>query len=307
MISQQRTNQVEKPDKVRNKQASPRENNPPKLELRYREIDISSRTLIMGVLNVTPDSFYDGGKYFEIDDAIRRIDKLVGEGADIIDIGGESTRPGSVGISVKEELGRVVPVIKAAVKRFDVPLSVDTTKAKVAEEALEEGVSIINDISGLKFEPRIADIASRYNAGLVLMHTTSRPFDMQSKAKYNSLISEIVTSLKNSVELAQTKGVRSNSIIVDPGFGFGKTTAQNLLLLKYLREFQCMKKPIMIGTSRKSFIGNVLGSKRLGDRLEGTAATVAIGILNGASIVRVHDVRVMKRVASIVDAIHSVN
>ncbi|MFQ5787753.1 MAG: dihydropteroate synthase [Thermodesulfobacteriota bacterium] len=261
----------------------------------------------MGVLNVTPDSFYDGGRFIEIDKAIKQIDKLVADGADIIDIGGESTRPGSLGVSVEEELGRVIPVIKEAVKRFEVPLSVDTTKAKVAEEALKEGVSIINDISGLKFDPKIADIASKYNAGLVLMHTTSRPFDMQSKTKYNSIISEIIQSLKHSVKLAETKGVCSNSIIIDPGFGFGKTTIQNLLLLKYLREFMSVKKPIMIGTSRKSFIGKVLGSKNLEDRLEGTAATVAIGILNGASIVRVHDVRFIKRVASIVDVILSVN
>jgi len=307
MILQQTTNQVEKPIPARNEQVGESKSNFCNLRFRDWEMDNRARTLIMGVLNVTPDSFYDGGKFIEIEKAIKQIDKLVADGADIIDIGGESTRPGSLGVTLEEELGRVIPMIKAAVKRFDVPLSVDTTKAKVAEEALEEGASIINDISGLKFEPRIADIASKYDAGLVVMHTTSRPFDMQSKTKYNSLISDIILSLKNSVKLAETKGVRSNSIVIDPGFGFGKTTIQNLLLLKYLGEFRTVNKPIMIGTSMKSFIGNVLRSKHLEDRVEGTAATVAMGILNGASIVRVHDVRLMKRVVSIVDAIQNAN
>ncbi|MDA2918489.1 dihydropteroate synthase [Desulfobacterota bacterium AH_259_B03_O07] len=307
MILQQTTNQVEKPIPARNEQVGESKSNFCNLRFRDWEMDNRARTLIMGVVNVTPDSFYDGGKFIEIEKAIKQIDKLVADGADIIDIGGESTRPGSLGVTLEEELGRVIPVIKAAVKRFDVPLSVDTTKAKVAEEALEEGASIINDISGLKFEPKIADIASEYDAGLVVMHTTSRPFDMQSKTKYNSLISDIILSLKNSVKLAETKGVRSNSIIIDPGFGFGKTTIQNLLLLKYLGEFRTINKPIMIGTSMKSFIGNFLRSKHLEDRVEGTAATVAIGILNGASIVRVHDVRLMKRVVSIVDAIQNAN
>jgi len=307
MILQQTTNQVEKPVPARNERVGESKSNFCNLRFRDWEMDNRARTLIMGVLNVTPDSFYDGGKFIEIEKAIKQIDKLVADGADIIDIGGESTRPGSLGVTLEEELGRVIPMIKAAVKRFDVPLSIDTTKAKVAEEALEEGASIINDISGLKFEPRIADIASKYDAGLVVTHTTSRPFDMQSKTKYNSLISDIILSLKNSVKLAETKGVRSNSIIIDPGFGFGKTTIQNLLLLKYLGEFRTVNKPIMIGTSMKSFIGNVLRSKHLEDRVEGTAVTVAIGILNGASIVRVHDVRLMKRVVSIVDAIQNAN
>jgi len=211
MILQQTTNQVEKPIPARNEQVGESKSNFCNLRFRDWEMDNRARTLIMGVLNVTPDSFYDGGKFIEIEKAIKQIDKLVADGADIIDIGGESTRPGSLGVTLEEELGRVIPMIKAAVKRFDVPLSVDTTKAKVAEEALEEGASIINDISGLKFEPRIADIASKYDAGLVVMHTTSRPFDMQSKTKYNSLISDIILSLKNSVKLAETKGVRSNT------------------------------------------------------------------------------------------------
>jgi dihydropteroate synthase len=267
-----------------------------------KELPLGPKTYIMGVLNVTPDSFYDGGRYLNMDDALRRIDKMMNEGADIIDIGGESTRPGSLGVTEEEELKRVVPVIKEARKRFDLILSIDTTKSRVAEEAIGEGASIINDISGLKFNPEIGNIASKFGAGLVLTHTSSRPYDMQRNTDYNSIISDIIGSLKESVEIAESVGVDSKSIIVDPGFGFGKTLEQNLILLKYLSEFQVLGKPILIGTSRKSFIGEVLGVP-LEERLEGTAATVVIGIMNGASIVRVHDVFYIKRVVNIADAV----
>jgi len=273
------------------------------LRLRDVELPLRSKTYIMGVLNVTPDSFYDGGKFVEVDRALRHIDEMISEGADIIDIGGESTRPGSREISEHEELRRVIPVIKEAVKRFNVPLSIDTTKARVAEEALEVGVSMVNDISGLKFEPMIADMVSKHGAALVLMHTTSRPVDMQRMTKYESLIDDIVESLRISIVSAESKGVHPNSILIDPGFGFGKTTKQNLYILKELNRFNSLRKPILIGTSRKSFIGEVIGSDKLVDRLEGTAATIAIGIMNGASIVRVHDVLSMKRVSTVVDAV----
>jgi dihydropteroate synthase len=270
---------------------------------RDMELSLGPRTYIMGILNVTPDSFYDGGRYFKLDDALRRIEKMIVEGADIIDVGGESTRPGSLSIPEEEELRRVIPVIKEAVRRFDVVLSVDTTKAKVAEEALREGASIVNDISGLKFEPKIGEIVAKWRAGLVLMHTTSRPYDMQSKTQYNSIVTDIVQSLEVSIRLAEQKGVSPESILVDPGFGFGKTAEQNLLLLKRLGDFLVLRKPILVGTSRKSFIGKVLGTELPEERLEGTAATIAIAIMNGASIVRVHDVLYMKRVAMMVDAV----
>jgi dihydropteroate synthase len=270
---------------------------------RDMELSLGPRTYIMGILNVTPDSFYDGGRYFKLDDALRRIEKMIVEGADIIDVGGESTRPGSLSIPEEEELRRVIPVIKEAVRRFDVVLSVDTTKAKVAEEALREGASIVNDISGLKFEPKIGEIVAKWRAGLVLMHTTSRPYDMQSKTQYNSIVTDIVQSLEVSIRLAEQKGVSPESILVDPGFGFGKTAEQNLLLLKRLGDFLILRKPILVGTSRKSFIGKVLGTELPEERLEGTAATIAIAIMNGASIVRVHDVLYMKRVAMMVDAV----
>jgi len=267
-----------------------------------KELHLGSRTFIMGILNVTPDSFYDGGRFLNSDDALVQIDKMMNEGADIIDIGGESTRPGSLGVTDEEELRRVVPIIKEAMKRFDVILSIDTTKPRVAEEALGEGASIINDISGLKFNPEVAQIAAKCGAGLVLMHTSSHPYDMQLKTEYKSFIPDVINSLNRSIEIAESNGVNKKSIIVDPGFGFGKRIEHNFTLLKHLSEFLVLDKPILIGTSRKSFIGRVLGAS-VEDRLEGTAATVAIGIMNGASIVRVHDVLYMKRVAKIVDAV----
>ncbi|HEX3036286.1 MAG TPA: dihydropteroate synthase, partial [Thermodesulfobacteriota bacterium] len=266
-----------------------------------KEILLGEETLVMGILNITPDSFYDGGRYVTPDNALERIERMIAEGADMVDIGGESTRPGSYGISEEEELRRVIPVIRGSKKRFDIILSIDTTKARIAEEALKEGASIINDISGLKFEPRLAEIAVKYKAGLILMHTPSRPYDMQKKTDYTSVVHDVINSLVKSVKLAEGKGVHPESIIVDPGFGFGKTADQNLTLLKHLSEFSVLQKPILIGTSRKSFIGKVLGTDSPEERLEGTAATVAAGIMNGASIIRVHDVLYMKRVAMTVD------
>jgi dihydropteroate synthase len=269
---------------------------------------LGQRTLIMGILNTTPDSFSDGGRYYKLDDALRQTDRMIDEGADIIDVGGESTRPGSSGVSEKEELGRVIPVIREVMKRFDIVLSVDTTKAKVAEEALAHGASIVNDISGLKFDPRIAEVVAKHRAGLVLMHTTSRPHDMQNKTEYNSLVDDIVQSLYDSVKLAEEAGVLSESIVIDPGFGFGKTYDQNLILLKHLKELLVLEKPLLVGTSRKSFIGRVLGASELDeDQLAGTAATVAIAIMNHASIVRVHDVLFIKRLARMTDAVININ
>lgn len=256
----------------------------------------------MGILNVTPDSFYDGGRYDTLDKALYRSEEMVREGADIIDIGGESTRPGSQQVEEKEELRRVIPVVKEVSKRLDVLISVDTTKASVAEAALAEGAHIINDISGLTFEPAIARVVARYEAGIVLGHTPARPATMQEMTHYNSLIRDIMDSLSRSIELACEAGVHPDRIIIDPCIGFGKTPEQNISILRHLREFLTLGKPLLIGTSRKSFIGKVLGTACEG-RIEGTAATVALSIAGGASIVRVHDVLFMARVARMADAI----
>lgn len=273
---------------------------------RDTEFDLSTRTHIMGVLNTTPDSFYDGGNYTHLDAALKHAEKMIEEGADIIDIGGESTRPGSLGVSLELELQRVIPLIREIRKRFDIPLSIDTTKSAVARQALDEGAKIVNDISGLTFDPEIARVSSEFGAGIVLTHTTSRPLDMQSKTEYRSLLEDIKQSLKNSVNIAESKGVNPFSIIVDPGFGFGKTVEQNLAILKYLKSLQELGKPILIGTSNKSFIGKVLDTPA-GERIEGTAATIAVGILNGASIIRVHETGYMKRVSQMIDAILNVS
>mgnify|MGYP002081064092 FL=1 len=276
------------------------------LSLRGRALPLGERTLVMGVLNVTPDSFHDGGKYTSTDAALRRAETMAEEGADIIDIGGESTRPGSEGVSEEEELARVVPVIREIHKRLDTPLSIDTTKPVVARAALAEGASIVNDISGIRFGAGVAEAAAGYGAAMVLMHTSSRPRDMQEKTEYESLIDDIIKSLGESMRKAIAAGVREENIIVDPGFGFGKTAAQNLTLLKELARFRGLGRPILIGTSHKSFIGAVTEGPS-GGRLEGTAATVAIGIMNGASIVRVHDVGYMKKIAQMADAVKNVN
>jgi dihydropteroate synthase len=267
-----------------------------------KALRLGERTHIMGILNVTPDSFYDGGKYTDIDSALRRTDEMLEEGADIIDVGGESTRPGSGGVSEEEELRRVLPVIREIRKRFDTVISIDTTKGIVAREALREGASVINDISGLTYSDGIAEAASEYGAGLVLMHTPSRPTDMQEHTEYGSLIDDIIARLRESIGKAEVRGVSAESIIVDPGFGFGKTAGQNLTILKNLTRLRELGKPVMIGTSNKSFIGKIAGGSSA-ERLEGTAATVAIGIMNGASVVRVHDVASMKRAAAIADAV----
>ncbi len=273
---------------------------------RDNELMIGAKTYIMGVLNLTPDSFYDGGKYNNTEKALRHVGLMISEGADIIDVGGESTRPGSLSISHEEELDRVVPVVKEINKNFDTIISVDTTKSDVASEALREGASIVNDISGLKFDSKIADVVKGYGAGLILSHTSSQPLDMQQHTEYGSLIEDILLALKNSISIARQSGIDESSIAVDPGFGFGKTAQQNLILLKNLRSFSLLGKPILIGTSNKSFIGKTLNAG-IDERVEGTAATVAVGILNGASIVRVHDIAYMKKVSTMVDAIINVN
>ncbi|MEK6690990.1 MAG: dihydropteroate synthase [Nitrospirota bacterium] len=256
----------------------------------------------MGILNVTPDSFSDGGLYLNTDKAVERSFEIEKEGADIIDIGGESTRPGALPLSPEEELSRVVPVIEKLKSRLRIPISIDTYKAEVAREAIKAGASIINDISGLRFDPEIASVSAEYDVPVVIMHIKGTPRDMQINPVYQDLIGEIRHFLEEGISIAQKAGVDDDMIIIDPGIGFGKTFEHNLEIINRLDEFRSLGMPILLGPSRKSFIGKILDLPP-GDRLEGTAAAVAIGIMKGANIVRVHDVSSIVRVARVVDAI----
>ncbi|MBW1660008.1 MAG: dihydropteroate synthase [Deltaproteobacteria bacterium] len=249
----------------------------------------------MGIINVTPDSFSDGGLHYRVENAIQRAFQMVEEGADIIDVGGESSRPGSDPVEAKVEIGRIVPIISRLSRELPVPISVDTTKSEVAQAALDAGAGMINDISGLHWDLKLADLAARYKVPIVLMHTRGKPKTMQQDIQYTSLISEILRYLKEGIEVAMASGVPEDQIIVDPGIGFGKTLENNLEIMNNLFELSVLKKPIMLGASRKTFIGKVLGLD-VDQRLEGTLATTAYGIMHGADIIRVHDVKENVRV-----------
>ncbi len=272
------------------------------IRCRKRTYTLGRKPLLMGVLNVTPDSFSDGGVYFEKEKAVTHALRMVEEGADLIDIGGESTRPGSKLLTADEELGRVMPVIEALVNRVNVPISIDTYKAAVAKSAIEAGAEIINDISGLHFDPSLAEVAARADTPLILMHIRGTPETMQKNVHYDSLFSEILLSLRQSAESAELAGVDPNQIIVDPGIGFGKSLQGNLLILQNLSEFRVLGKPILLGTSRKTFIGKILNAQPH-ERLEGTLASIAIGVLNGAHIIRSHDVAEARRAIAVANAI----
>jgi dihydropteroate synthase len=256
----------------------------------------------MGVLNVTPDSFSNGGLFFDKEEAVAHGLRMVEEGADIIDIGGESTRPGSKPLELEEELHRVLPVIKSLAKEVDVPISIDTYKSTVAQRAIEAGAQMINDISGLHFDPSLAQIAVKEDVPIVLMHIRGTPETMQKDVHYNSLLSEILKYLKDSIQSAESTGLDPRQIIIDPGIGFGKTMEDNLCIIKNLYEFRVLGKPILLGTSRKAFIGKILNAG-VRDRLEGTLSSIAIGVLNGAHIIRSHDVLQAKKAIAVADAI----
>ncbi|MGI9559067.1 MAG: dihydropteroate synthase [Thermodesulfobacteriota bacterium] len=276
---------------------------PALLKARDRVLN-TSKTLVMGAINLTPDSFYEPSRAGAVDEAVSRVERMLAEGADIVDMGAESTRPGSEPVPVSEETARLMPVLEQCVKRFEnAVISVDTTKAPVAALALDAGAAMINDISGLTFEESVAENVARAGAAIVLSHTPARPAAMQSMTNYENLMETVTGSLKQSAEKALAAGVSRDSIVVDPGIGFGKTESQNLEILNRLDELTELRHPVLVGTSRKSFIGGVLGGIPAGERLEGTAATVAIAIMKGAAIVRVHDVKEMARVARMSDAI----
>ncbi|MSQ32273.1 MAG: dihydropteroate synthase [Dehalococcoidia bacterium] len=258
-----------------------------------------SRTYIMGIINVTPDSFSGDGFSYDVGSAVEQGLRFVSEGADILDIGGESTRPGNTPVTADEEIKRVIPVISALSKQTDVPLSIDSYKTEVARQAVDAGASILNDVWGLKQSPELAQLAANHNLPMVIMHN-------QEGTQYRSMLDDILSSLRASIKEAEQAGVSSENIIIDPGIGFGKTWEQNLVVMHNLARFQELGKPMLLGTSRKSFIGRVLDLP-VERRLEGTAATVSLSIVNGADIIRVHDVKAMARVAKMTDAMVRLN
>lgn len=278
-----------------------------RLKLKRRTLVLGERTLVLGVLNVTPDSFSDGGKFFRVEDAVSAALAMERAGADILDIGAESTRPGSTGISGEEELERLLPVLEGLRGRLKIPISIDTQKARVAEMAIGAGAEMLNDISGLKHDPKIAEVAARSGVPLVLMHMRGTPRTMQKKPWAKDVLKDVCRGLRESVTIAQRAGVRKSQIILDPGIGFGKSFAQNYELLAKLPALARLGYPLMVGTSRKGFLGATLArngkSLPAEERIWGTAATVAASILRGAHIVRVHDVEEMVQVAKVTDCL----
>lgn len=266
------------------------------------KLDFSAGCVVMGVLNVTPDSFSDGGQFFDFERAVERGMQMAAEGASIIDVGGESTRPGSASISDEEQKGRVVPVIKVLGERIAVPISIDTCKVEVAEAALEAGASMLNDITALGDE-RMGELAARYNVPVILMHMQGTPATMQVEPKYEDVVGEVMEFLIGRAKRAKDFGIARNMIFIDPGIGFGKTLEHNILLLRNINKFVATGYRVLVGTSRKSFIGKLTSRERPSERIFGTAATVALCAAAGVSIVRVHDVAEMVDVVKVANAI----
>jgi dihydropteroate synthase len=265
-------------------------------------LQVEERVLVMGVLNVTPDSFSDGGHYGTVDAALARAEAIVAEGADILDIGGESSRPGAQPVALEEELSRVLPVVATLARRIRIPISIDTTKAEVARRTLDLGAAIINDVSALRGDAEMADVVARAGAGLILMHMQGTPATMQKQPAYADVVEEVLEFLLDRVKTAEAAGIKVERLAVDPGIGFGKSVDQNLALLKGLSVFNELGRPIVIGPSRKAFVGKVL-DRSVSAREWGTAAAVAVAVLMGAHVVRVHSVREMKEVVQMSCAI----
>jgi len=262
--------------------------------------DFSARTHVMGVINVTPDSFSDGGRFFQAEQAIGQGLRLAQEGADILDIGGESTRPGSEPVTVDEELKRIIPVIESLAQKIRIPISIDTYKAEVAKRALEAGAEIINDISALRFDPEMVKVAREFGCPVILMHIQGTPRQMQENPVYQDVIGEIKAYFQRQIAYARQNGLDESQLIIDPGIGFGKTLEHNLEILRGLSQFQELRRPVLVGVSRKSFVGKILDLP-VEERLEGSLAAMAYVILQGANIVRVHEVKESVRVARIID------
>jgi len=272
------------------------------LSFKDKKVNLARKVAVMGILNLTPDSFYNGGKYTTESRVLRRVEEMVKEGADLIDVGGESTRPGAKEVDLEEEIKRVIPVISKIRELFEIPVSIDTYKAEVAKEALEAGVDMINDISGLRFDPQLKEVVARSGVPVVLMHIKGTPRDMQNNPRYASLMGEIISYLSESIRLAQKAGIDPEKIIVDPGIGFGKTSGHNLQILNHLGELRSLGRPILIGVSRKSFMGNVL-KLPLEERLEGGLAAASLAVMQGAKIIRTHDVKPTRRAVDLTQAI----
>ncbi|MGC8490616.1 MAG: dihydropteroate synthase [Syntrophobacteraceae bacterium] len=273
-----------------------------RIKLRDRVLELGERTLIMGILNITPDSFSDGGRFDDYDRALAHAFEMISAGADILDIGGESTRPGSAPAPVELELERVIPIIREVRKKSDIPISIDTTKAEVARKALEAGADIINDVSSLQFDPDMVGIAARSGAPLILMHMLGIPKTMQVDPFYQSVLSEIIAFLEERMRYALANGVERSQIIVDPGIGFGKTVTHNLTIIRDLDTFSCMDRPLLLAASRKRFLGAILGRPEM-ERELGTAIVNAFGVAGGAHILRVHDVAFHREAIRVAEAV----
>ena len=265
------------------------------MKIRNTEFDVKNHTYIMGILNVTPDSFSDGGKWNTLDHAMKHVETMLADGADLIDVGGESTRPGHTPVGAQEEIERVLPVIEAIRSRFDVPISVDTYKGSVADASLKAGADLINDIWGLKYDPEMAPVIARHNAPCCLMHN-------KENTEYNNFLVDMLSETQECVNIARKAGIKDENIILDPGVGFGKTYEMNLETMNHLELFQHLGFPVLLGTSRKSMIGLTLDLP-VDQRVEGTLATSVIGVMKGCAFVRVHDVKENRRVIQMTEAI----
>ncbi len=267
-----------------------------------RRLELGHRTLVMGILNVTPDSFADGGRFFSRERAVEHGLAMARDGADIIDVGGESTRPFSAPISPEQEMERVLPVVEALSRELDIPVSIDTTKAAVAREAFAAGASLLNDVSAFRFDPDMAGVAAGSGVPVVLMHMKGKPRDMQEAPEYRDLIGEIILFLDDAIQRAVEAGIRREQILIDPGIGFGKTFDHNFQIIRELDRFSVLGQPVVLGCSRKSFIGHILG-KGPDERDAGTLAAVAAGVMKGAQVVRVHNVPMTVDAVRVLDAV----
>ncbi len=274
------------------------------LRLPSRNLELGVKTLVMGILNVTPDSFTDGGCFLRFETAVEHARKIIADGADLLDVGGESTRPFSDPVAVDDELGRVVPVIKAVRKFSAIPISIDTTKAEVARQALEAGADVVNDVSALRFDPEMVKLLAHVGVPAIIMHMQGTPKNMQQNPIYGSLLSEVIAFLQERVDFAVAQGVDRNQIIVDPGIGFGKTVNHNLQLIRDFQVLHCLNRPLLLGASRKRFIGSVLSLPET-EREIGTTVANTFGLVAGAHIIRVHEVAINKQVAELGDALRA--